>query len=163
MDCIDPPFLFSHNNRNFGNMKILMVCLGNICRSPLAHGVLQHMADEQGLGWQIDSAGTGDWHIGKAPDRRSIAVARKYGVDISSQKAQLFDTSFFGYYDHILVMDEYNYSDVMALAKDDEERAKVRMFLLEGIVPDPYFDASQFEPVYQMIEKRCQELLCELK
>ena len=63
-------------------MKILMVCLGNICRSPLAHGIMEHLAQQKGLNWEIDSAGTGNWHIGEQPDRRSIAVARKYGLDI---------------------------------------------------------------------------------
>ncbi|SFT03162.1 low molecular weight protein-tyrosine-phosphatase [Sphingobacterium wenxiniae] len=144
-------------------MKILMVCLGNICRSPLAHGVMQHLVDEEGLGWSIDSAGTGDWHVGEAPDRRSIAVAKKYGVDISTQRAQQFLSPFFASYDHIFVMDESNYRNVLSLTNDEKERSKVRMFLKEGIVPDPYYDANQFEPVYQMVEKRCRELIAELR
>ncbi|MHC8947539.1 low molecular weight protein-tyrosine-phosphatase [Sphingobacterium hungaricum] len=119
-------------------MKILMVCLGNICRSPLAHGVLQHLANEKGLNWEIDSAGTGDWHVGQAPDRRSIAVAKKYGVDISKQQAQFFIADFFEKYDHILVMDSQNYADVMALAKTEEQKSKVKLFLLDNAVPDPY-------------------------
>lgn len=144
-------------------MKILMVCLGNICRSPLAHGVLADLIEKEGLGWSVDSAGTGDWHVGNQPDKRSIAVAKKYGVDIAGQRAQLFETSFFDEYDHIFVMDENNYQDVNALARNEEDRRKVKMFLLEGVVPDPYFDASQFEGVYHMIENRCKELLRELK
>lgn len=136
-----------------------MVCLGNICRSPLAHGILQHLADEKKLGWSIDSAGTGDWHIGHAPDHRSIAVAKKYGIDISEQRAQFFIPHFFEEYDHILVMDRNNYKDVIAQAHTEEQRNKVTLFLEDDIVPDPYFDESLFEPVYKMVEKRCYELI----
>lgn len=144
-------------------MKILMVCLGNICRSPLAHGILAHLVKEQGLDWTIESAGTGDWHIGQGPDKRSVAVAKKYGVDISAQRARLFAYDFFDQYDHIFVMDENNYRDVLALARNEDDQKKVHMFLLDGIVPDPYFDATQFEPVYHMIADRCQDLIEELK
>lgn len=140
-----------------------MVCLGNICRSPLAHGVMQHLVEEEGLDWEIDSAGTGDWHVGQQPDRRSIAVAKKYGVDITYQRAQCFQTDFFERYDHIYVMDNNNFRDVTALAKREEDKAKVRMFLQQDIVPDPYYDENQFEPVYNMIEKRCRELIRELR
>ena len=144
-------------------MKILMVCLGNICRSPLAHGVMAHLIKEQQLAWSVESAGTGDWHVGQEPDKRAIAIAHKYGVDISSQRARHFKDSFFDQYDRILVMDESNYGNVLALAKNEHQRAKVQMFLREGAVPDPYFDGNMFDPVYQMIEKRCKELLAELK
>ncbi|WP_159633005.1 low molecular weight protein-tyrosine-phosphatase [Sphingobacterium composti Ten et al. 2007 non Yoo et al. 2007] len=143
-------------------MKILMVCLGNICRSPLAHGILQHIADSKNLGWEIDSAGTGDWHIGQCPDRRSIAVAKKYGVDISTQKAQHFTEKLFDKYNHILVMDRQNYKDVIRLAKNEEQKAKVSLFLEDDIVPDPYYDDALFEPVYKMVEKRCQDLISKL-
>ncbi|PRD48913.1 protein tyrosine phosphatase [Sphingobacterium haloxyli] len=144
-------------------MKILMVCLGNICRSPLAHGIMKHLVEQEGLDWQIDSAGTGDWHVGQQPDKRSIAVAKKYGVDIATQRAQCFRSDFFERYDHIFVMDDNNFRDVMALAKSEEDKAKVRMFLSQDTVPDPYFDEHQFEPVYQMIDKRCRELIRELR
>lgn len=144
-------------------MKILMVCLGNICRSPLAHGVMEQVIQEAGLDWEVDSAGTGDWHVGQQPDRRSIAVAKKYGIDISGQRAQWFEPALFDRYDAIFVMDEQNLADVLAQARSAEDREKVRLFLGEGIVPDPYYDDAQFEPVYQLIEKRCQELLQELR
>lgn len=143
-------------------MKILMVCLGNICRSPLAHGILQHIADSKNLGWEIDSAGTGDWHVGQCPDRRSIAVAKKYGVDISTQKAQHFTEKLFDKYNHILVMDRQNYKDVIRLAKNEGQKAKVSLFLEDDIVPDPYYDDALFEPVYMMVEKRCQDLISKL-
>lgn len=142
-------------------MKILMVCLGNICRSPLAHGVLQHLANEKNLNWEIDSAGTGDWHVGQAPDRRSIAVAKKYGVDISKQKAQHFTAHLFEEYDYILVMDRQNLKDVISLASSSEQKAKVRLFLSDDIVPDPYYDSNMFEPVYKMVYDRCLELIEE--
>ena len=140
-----------------------MVCLGNICRSPLAHGIMQHLVEQEGLDWEIDSAGTGDWHVGNQPDKRSIAVAKKYGIDITTQRAQWFQPELFDRYDRILVMDDNNLRDVLALGRNDEDRVKVQLFLSEGIVPDPYYDETQFEPVYNMIEKRCKELLQELR
>lgn len=140
-----------------------MVCLGNICRSPLAHGILEHLANKNGLDWEIDSAGTSDWHIGSCPDNRSIAIAKKYGVDISGQRARQFSKADFKYYDHILVMDRSNLSDVLALASKADERAKVALFLANDIVPDPYYDDSLFDPVYQMIARRSEVLLKELK
>ena len=142
-------------------MKLLMVCLGNICRSPLAHGVLEHMVKERGLDWEIDSAGTGDWHVGEAPDKRSIAIAKKYGVDISNQCCRVFRVADFDNYDRIYVMDKNNLLDVLSLARSDQDRTKVTLFLGTGTVPDPYYDNDQFEPVYKMIEKRCQELIEE--
>lgn len=140
-------------------MRILMVCLGNICRSPLAHGVLEHLAEREGIDWEIDSAGTGNWHVGECPDRRSIAVAAKYGVDISKQKARQFTQDDFTIYDYIFVMDRNNLKDVLALARSSEERAKVMLFLDNDIVPDPYFDGRLFEPVYKIIAERCESLL----
>lgn len=142
-------------------MKILMVCLGNICRSPLAHGILEHLAKEKGLNWEIDSAGTGNWHIGEPPDRRSIAIAKNYGVDISGQCCRQFDVSDFDSYDKIFVMDYSNLNDVKALARNDEDHKKVGLLLKEGIVPDPYYDDTQFDPVYKMVEKRCKEIISE--
>lgn len=143
-------------------MKILMVCLGNICRSPLAHGILEHLANNKGLGWSVESAGTGDWHIGHAPDERSIAVAKKYGIDISAQRAQHFTPALFDEYDHIFVMDENNLKDVLAQARHAQDESKVSLFLEEGIVPDPYFDSTQFEPVYHMVAERCEQLVEKL-
>lgn len=140
-------------------MRILIVCLGNICRSPLAHGVLQETIKNKGLNWEVESAGTGNWHIGHAPDHRSIAVASRYGVDISHQRAQQFTKDFFKNYDHILVMDKQNYADVLALSNGDDDNKKVQLFLEEGEVPDPYLDDRLFEPVYHMIADRCEELV----
>lgn len=142
-------------------MKILMVCLGNICRSPLAHGILEHLAVERGLNWKIDSAGTGDWHVGEQPDPRSIAIAKSYGVDISGQCCRQFDVSDFDKYDHIFVMDHSNLNDVKALARTDADHTKVSLLLKTDIVPDPYYDDTLFDPVYKMVEKRCREIIEE--
>ena len=102
-------------------MRILMVCLGNICRSPLAHGVMKRLAEEAGLRWEVHSAGTGNWHVGEPPDRRAIAVAKQYGVDIGGQRARHFNAAMFDQYDHILVMDRSNYRDVLRLAENEVE------------------------------------------
>jgi len=139
-----------------------MVCLGNICRSPLAHGIMEHLANEQGLDWEIESAGTGDWHVGEGPDRRSTRTAREHGIDISKQVCRLFRISDFDTYDHIFVMDKSNLNDILSMARNDEDRKKVRLLLGDKIVPDPYYDDTQFEPVFQMIEKGCKELIKQL-
>jgi len=143
-------------------MKILMVCLGNICRSPLAHGILEQMAKEQGLNWEVESAGTGDWHVGEPPDRRSIRAARNHGIDISNQICRLFRISDFDYYDHVFVMDKSNLSDILAKARNKEDEKKVKLLLGDKIVPDPYYDDTQFEPVFKMIEEGCREIIRQL-
>lgn len=140
-----------------------MVCLGNICRSPLAEGIVRHLVTEQGLDWEVASAGTGNWHIGDPADYRSIAMANRYGYDITEQRAQHFNKQMFEYYDHILVMDNNNLRDVLKLAENDEHRAKVSLFLPGGEVTDPYFDDQLFDPVIREIEKRAKELIEELK
>lgn len=142
-------------------MKILMVCLGNICRSPLAHGIMQHLVKEQGLDWKIESAGTANWHTGKSPDHRSIKIAHSYGIDISRQKARHFNAADFDEFDHILVMDSQNYSDVISLAQNQDQIKKVQLFIPQGIVPDPYWDDTQFKPVYDLIYSRSEKLLQE--
>ncbi|MGN7987801.1 low molecular weight protein-tyrosine-phosphatase [Pedobacter sp. 22226] len=143
-------------------MKILMVCLGNICRSPLAEGIMRHLADKAHLNWEIASAGTGNWHIGKAPDHRSIAAAKAMGYDISKQRAQQFNHAMFARYDLILVMDRNNLADVKNLAKTDEERKKVKLFLDNDEVTDPYWDNALFSPVCKQVEERCMEIIKQL-
>ncbi|MGE7491074.1 low molecular weight protein-tyrosine-phosphatase [Pedobacter suwonensis] len=139
-----------------------MVCLGNICRSPLAEGIMRHLADEQNLNWEIASAGTGNWHIGQAPDHRSVSAAKALGYDISKQRAQQFNPSMFDYYELILVMDKNNLADVKSLAKTDEQRKKVKLFLDNGEVTDPYWDNSLFNPVCKQVEERCMEIIKQL-
>ncbi|SDG91942.1 protein-tyrosine phosphatase [Mucilaginibacter gossypii] len=139
-----------------------MVCLGNICRSPLAEGVMQHLADENGLGWDVDSAGTGRWHIGEAPDRRSIRAARNHGIDISKQICRQFKLTDFDEFDHIFVMDHNNLSDVLDMARNEKQTAKVKLLLGDKVVPDPYYDDNQFEPVFELIENGCRDIIKEL-
>ncbi len=138
--------------------RILMVCLGNICRSPLAEGLLQSKLDP--AKFEIESAGTGHWHVDSTPDSRSIAVAQKNGLDISNQRGMQFKPAFFDRYDHIFVMDQYNYEDVIAQADTDSQKAKVQMILDELFpgervdVPDPYNDSiSGFDKVYEMLDE----------
>lgn len=142
-------------------MKILMVCLGNICRSPLAEGIMAQKAREAGLNWHVDSAGTGAWHAGQPPDFRSIRVAKKYGVDISQQLARQFQLLDFQRFDHIFVMDKSNRTNVARLTQRSDDRAKVSLLLdlaepgSEREVPDPFYDDDQFEPVFKLIETAC--------
>lgn len=140
-------------------MKILMVCLGNICRSPLAEGIMRHLAEEKGLDWVIDSAGTGNWHVGQAPDHRAIKEARKNGVDISSLRGRQFQPSDFDAFDKILVMDRNNYKDVIRQARNEADKAKVAFLLPQDQeVPDPWFDDALFAPVYKLIYNACKEI-----
>jgi len=136
-----------------------MVCLGNICRSPLAEGIMQHMADGQGLDWQVDSAGTGGWHVGEGPDRRSTHTAKGRGIDISKQVCRKFGKADFDEFDHIFVMDKMNLSDVLAMAPNAEAAKKVKLLLGDKEVPDPYYDNNQFEPVFDLIEKGCKVII----
>jgi protein-tyrosine phosphatase len=144
-------------------MRILMVCMGNICRSPMAEGIMRQLAKENNLDWEIASAGTGNWHVGKAPDDRSIAIAQTYGYDISGQRARHFTSNLFNEFDHIFVMDKNNYKDVLKHAKNNEHREKVSYFLADyGEVIDPYLHDHLFDPVIREIEARCKKLIKEL-
>lgn len=147
-------------------MKILMVCLGNICRSPLAEGILRSKLDE---GFFVDSAGTGSWHVGQSPDKRSVFVAKKYGLDISLQKARQFRKTDFDEFDLIFVMDESNYADVVSMADLEEHKSKVRLILseLENLenpnVPDPYYGGEDgFEMVYRLLDDATNEFILKL-
>jgi len=141
--------------------RILVVCLGNICRSPLAHGIFESLLNDD---FFVDSAGTGAYHIGNPPDSRSIAVAKKNGIDISHQKARQFKPSDFDDFDFIYVMDQQNLTDVTSLARNNNDLKKVRLLCdieeLEGIdVPDPYYGGKQgFEDVFRLIHTACEAL-----
>src|SRR3546814_14807777 len=102
-------------------MKLLMVCLGNICRSPMAEGVMRHMVEQEGLDWEIDSAGTGGWHIGEAPDSRAVRTARVHGIDISRLEASKFTYRDFDHSDHIVVMDNTIHADALTFSASDTE------------------------------------------
>jgi len=144
-----------------------MVCLGNICRSPLAEGILQSKLSEDFI---VDSAGTGGWHAGHLPDKRSIAIAKSKGLDITNQKARQFKVLDFTTFDHIFVMDNSNYKDVLALAPNEETKSKVKLILNELFpnenvdVPDPYYGGEDgFENVYEMLDQACEEIARKLK
>jgi protein-tyrosine phosphatase len=148
-------------------VKILMVCLGNICRSPLAEGILASKLPKEKF--LVDSAGTGSWHIGRAPDSRSIATAKKNGINITNQKGRQFKRSDFDAFDYIFVMDNNNYSDVIDLAKNEVQKNKVQLILNEIFpnenvdVPDPYFGlANGFDIVYEMLDEACQVIAKKL-
>ncbi len=148
--------------------KILMVCLGNICRSPLAEGILKSkLSPDTAI---VDSAGTANYHEDSEPDRRSIAVARKYGLDISNLRGRQFTVDDFDVFDLIYVMDQSNYQNVIRLARDEEDKAKVEMILnlvhpsQNFDVPDPYYGGDQgFENVYQMLDEACDIIVNNLK
>jgi protein-tyrosine phosphatase len=142
-------------------MKILMVCLGNICRSPLAEGILASKLPQDKF--VVNSAGTGSWHIGHQPDERSIAVAKRNNIDISKQKGRQFTTTDFDTFDYIYVMDNANYLDVLELADNTMQTKKVKLILNELFpnenvdVPDPYFGLPNgFESVYKMLDEVCE-------
>lgn len=135
-----------------------MVCLGNICRSPLAEGILASKLPKDKF--IVDSAGTGNYHIGKQPDHRSIATAKKNGIDISNQKARQFTPKDFETFDYIFVMDNSNYDDVVFLAKTEEQKQKVQLILNELFpgdnvdVPDPYYGLQNgFDMVFEMLDE----------
>ena len=141
-----------------------MVCLGNICRSPLAEGIMRQLVNEQHLNWEIASAGTGEWHVGSPPDYRGIEVAKSYGYDISEQRGRLFTSNLLDEFDYILVMDKQNYKDVIKHARSDEQRNKVRFFLAdEGEVLDPYHHSDLFDYVFKEVEARCKKLIEQFK
>jgi protein-tyrosine phosphatase len=142
-------------------VKILMVCLGNICRSPLAEGILaSKLPNDKFL---VDSAGTGSWHIGRAPDTRSITTAKKNGLNIANQKGRQFQKSDFDTFDYIFVMDSTNYRDVIHLTQNETQKQKVQL-ILDAIfpnenvdVPDPYYGMENgFDMVYQMLDEACE-------
>ncbi len=146
--------------------KILMVCLGNICRSPLAEGILKSKLSNSFL---VDSAGTANYHVGNPPDERSIAVARKYGLNISNLKGRQFGVSDFDTFDLIYVMDESNFENVVKLARNDQDISKVKMILNEVYpnqnldVPDPYYGGERgFENVYNMLDEACDKIAEDL-
>ncbi|MCF8238842.1 MAG: low molecular weight phosphotyrosine protein phosphatase [Saprospiraceae bacterium] len=146
-------------------MKVLMVCLGNICRSPLAEGIFRKQAQLRGLGWEVDSAGTGSWHVGEAPDPRSIQIARQQGLDISDQRARQIRLTDLSAFDYIFAMDRSNYRQILELANDHEQRSRVHLFLdyagrdQESDVPDPYWNDNGFQEVYHMLDQASHQVI----
>lgn len=151
-------------------MKILMVCLGNICRSPLAEGVMRYKAAERNIEIELDSCGTSSYHIGEPPDSRAIDNAHKNGLDITDLRARQFQKKDFEDFDRIYVMDQSNYNDVIYLADSAEDSDKVKLILNElepgsnRPVPDPYFGGEDgFQEVYEMLNAACDKILDELE
>jgi protein-tyrosine phosphatase len=153
-------------------IRICFVCLGNICRSPTAEAVMRHLVKEAGLGQRvaIESAGTGDWHLGQPRDRRSQAVGRARGIPLSGT-AQQFTSELFDRYDHVIAMDRSNRAELLRLARDERDSVKVRMLRSfdaaapkDADVPDPYYGGpSGFEDVFDICERACRGLLQHLR
>jgi protein-tyrosine phosphatase len=147
-------------------MKILMVCLGNICRSPMAEGILQHKINTQKLNFSVDSAGTSNFHVGDAPDKRAIQKMKSYKIDISHLRGRQFTVNDFNHFDLILAMDESNQQNILALARNENDKRKVKLMLdyfptsdLTS-VPDPYYGGDDgFENVYQLLNEACNNLI----
>lgn len=146
--------------------KVLMVCLGNICRSPVANGLLRDKIEQRGLNASVESAGTSAYHLDEKPDSRSTANAAQHGIDITDLRARQFVTADFDEFDFIYAMDSSNYQNIVALARNDADRAKVEMILnlsepgRNQSVPDPYFGAGDegFERVFQLLDNACDVL-----
>lgn len=149
-------------------INILVVCLGNICRSPLAQGILSSKLPQSSF--FIDSAGTADYHVGQAPDKRSIAVARNYGIDISAFRGRKFEVADFDKFNIIYVMDSSNYNDILTLARNSKDISKVK-FILDKTdqikpcdVPDPYYGGNEgFEEAYKMLNDASDFIVKNLK
>lgn len=147
-------------------MKILMVCLGNICRSPIAEGILKSKAEALHLNWTIDSAGTNNYHIGEAPHLYSQKVCLQHGIDISSQRARRFTPKDFETYDIIYALAQDVYEEIRNISENGASMHKVSLFLRElnpaspASVPDPWYgDESGYLPVYQLIEQACEAIV----
>lgn len=151
-------------------MRILMVCLGNICRSPMADGLMRKKVTDNNLDVVVDSAGTGDWHVGHAPDSRMLETAKRNGVPIDELRGRQFKVADFDEFDRIIVMDKSNFKNVAKLARDEKDTQKIKMFLnlthpgKDIEVPDPYFGGDEgFQDVFEMLDAGTDVLLKELK
>ena len=151
-------------------MKILMVCLGNICRSPLAEGILQDKAFKAGLTWSIESSGTNSYHTGEPPHPLSQKVAKLNGIDISKQRAKRFTASDFDRYDKIYAMAKDVMEDMRRIAKNKYDESKVDLLMNELYpgknrdVPDPYYGAEAgYHEVYKMIDEVCDTIILKYK
>ncbi len=147
-------------------MNILMVCLGNICRSPMAEGILRHLAHQRGINLSVDSAGTADYHIGEAPDRRARIAMKRQSMSIEDLRGRQVSLQDFSRYDMLLAMDNNNRRDLLRLAPDDAARQKVELLLTfasnAGLteVPDPYYGPdSGFDETFHLLENACNGLL----
>ena len=144
-------------------MRLLFVCMGNICRSPTAEGVMRRLIEDEGLDIEVDSAGTGGWHAGEPPDERATVAAQRRGVTLEGAARQVKESDF-RRFDLLVAMDRGNLRDLLDLAPDDDAREKVRLLVPDADVPDPYYGGDRgFETVLDMVESACRELLDELR
>jgi protein-tyrosine phosphatase len=146
-----------------------MVCLGNICRSPLAEGIMKQKLKQYGINAEVDSAGTAAYHVGEKPDPRSIQVALKNGIDITYQRARKFMKADFDHFDKIFAMDSFNYNDLLEKAQTEDDKEKVMMILekthpgMYKSVPDPYYGGVDgFDKVFTMLDNACEIIAKEL-
>lgn len=146
-------------------MKILMVCLGNICRSPMAEGIMRQKIEEYGLDAEVNSCGTASYHIGEAPDHRGIQTLHNYDIDISQHQGQQFKVSDFDIYDLIFAMDTSNYSNLIAKARNKNDKEKLKLLMDETypgqqkVVPDPYYGGPEdFEETFALVDGACEHL-----
>ena len=151
-------------------MKILMVCLGNICRSPIAEGILRSKAIKENLSITVDSAGTAGYHIGSKPDARMCATAKKFGVNIDELSARQFQTKDFNEFDIIYAMDKNNYADILSKAQSETHKSKVRLILNELSpgenleVPDPYYGGEDgFVEVFNLLDAAIEIIITNYK
>ncbi len=149
--------------------KVLFVCLGNICRSAIAEGILKQKSQDQQLNLIVDSAGTANYHVGEAPDKRMQEKATEHGLNISNQRGRQFSVSDFDEFDYIFAMDTSNRDNILKLARNEDDNNKVDLFLNltfpneDMCVPDPYYGGAQgFEDVYQMVNKACDDFINQL-
>ncbi|MBL4707624.1 MAG: low molecular weight phosphotyrosine protein phosphatase [Flavobacteriales bacterium] len=151
-------------------MKVLMVCLGNICRSPLAQGILEKKAADNKLSIEVDSAATSNYHIGDQADSRSISKAAEYEIDITNQRGRQIEKNDFQEFDRIFAMDVSNYNNILSLTNEKEEINKVELILNltypndNMSVPDPYYGGEDgFENVYRLLDAACDVIIDQLK
>jgi protein-tyrosine phosphatase len=148
-------------------LKVLMVCLGNICRSPMAHGLLQHKVKQLGLPWIVDSAGTSDWHRGSQPDSRAVDCMKRHHIDITEQRSRPFIKNDFKEFDLIYVMDRANLEDVLMLTTNEDDQQKVALIMSTVYeqrlidVPDPYYGVGEkgFENVFDMLDEATDAII----
>ncbi|MCC7331147.1 MAG: low molecular weight phosphotyrosine protein phosphatase [Flavobacteriales bacterium] len=150
--------------------RVLFVCLGNICRSAMAQGVLEQLSKQNNLNLSVDSAGTSNYHVGEAPDIRMQKKAKEHNINISTQKARQFTRDDFHNFDYIFAMDQNNFNTIILMAKNENERKKVSLLLEQSSqinfknVPDPYYgNEKDFETVYQILNSTCIEFINTLK
>jgi protein-tyrosine phosphatase len=151
-------------------VKILMVCLGNICRSPMAEGIMREKLKESQIKGMVDSCGTASYHVGDDPDRRAQSCLMNHNIDIHSLRGRQFDISDFDKFDYIFTMDENNYRDIKSLCRSERDEAKVSMIMNEvypnqnKAVPDPYYGGIEgFEYTYELLDLACEKIAKRLK